>query len=257
MPVTFGSALRRGALAGVAGGLAAAVVLTVVLEPLIDRAIAIEDARTQSRQLGPLGSGEMGHAAREAVVSRTAQVVTGFGTELLVGLALGLVFAVVFVRARHRLAGSEDVVRSTVLAAVGFAALTLLPALTVPANPPGVGEPSSAGRRTMLYVVVLLLGLAVAVALPSLDRWLSARVSPTRRWTLDVVGLGVAVVLLLTLIPDLSDPVPPDVPAELLWDFRLASLGQLAVLWAVLGVTFGVLMERVATRGEATGVAAA
>jgi predicted cobalt transporter CbtA len=36
------------------------------------------------------------------------------------------------------------------------------------------------------------------------------------------------------------------VPASLLWDFRLASLAQLTVMWLTLGLVFGLLMERAA-----------
>jgi len=45
------------------------------------------------------------------------------------------------------------------------------------------------------------------------------------------------------LVPGTPDTVPADVPATLLWDFRLASLTQLAVMWATLGVTFGLLVQ--------------
>ena len=45
-----------------------------------------------------------------------------------------------------------------VLAVVGFAAVSLLPAVKIPSNPPAVGDPETVGRRTMLYAVVVLLG---------------------------------------------------------------------------------------------------
>ena len=34
--------------------------------------------------------------------------------------------------------------------------------------------------------------------------------------------------------------IPKDFPATLLWGFRLSSLGTQAVLWAALGVGFGI-----------------
>ena len=48
-------------------------------------------------------------------------------------------------------------------------------------------------------------------------------------------------------MPGSPDVVPDDVPADLLWDFRVASLAQLAAMWLTLGLVFGVLMERAAT----------
>jgi hypothetical protein len=33
-------------------------------------------------------------------------------------------------------------------------------------------------------------------------------------------------------------------PADVVWNFRLASLGQLAVLWTALALTAGALLDR-------------
>ena len=59
------------------------------------------------------------------------------------------------------------------------------------------------------------------------------------RWAVDVVAAVVLVVLVLVLVPGSPDAVPADVPADLLWDFRLASLAQLAAMWLTLGLVFG------------------
>jgi predicted cobalt transporter CbtA len=187
------------------------------------------------------------HGDGEPLVSRAAQVVGGAVTSVIVGVAVGVVFAVVFARMRDRLPGRGDFGRSLVLAGIGFAAVTLLPALKIPANPPAVGDPSTVGRRTMLYAVVLLLGVAVAVAVPVLDRWVAARVEPpATRWAIDLGVTVLLVVLVLALVPGTPDQVPADVPAAVIWDFRLASLAQLATMWLTLGVAFGLLMERAA-----------
>jgi predicted cobalt transporter CbtA len=185
------------------------------------------------------------HGGGEPLVSRTAQVVGGAVTSVVVGLAVGVVFAVVFARLRDRLPGRGDFGGSVVLAAVGFGAVTLLPALKIPANPPAVGDPQTVGRRTVLYAVVLLLGVAIAVAMPVIDRWLAGRVEvSSSRYALDTLAMVVLVGLVLALVPGTPDQVPADVPAALIWDFRLASLAQLAAMWLTLGVSFGLLMER-------------
>jgi predicted cobalt transporter CbtA len=243
--MSFGSVLRRGVLAGVSAGLAAAVVIWLVVEPVIRRALVIEDMRSMhGGQTGPLGM--ISHDDGEPLVSRAAQVVGGAVTSVIVGVAVGVVFAVVFARLRERLPGGRDFGRSMVLAAACFSAVSLLPAVKIPSNPPAVGDPATVGRRTMLYAVVLLLGVAIALAVPVLDRWLAARgtQAPTR-WALDTVAVVVLVALVLGLVPGSPDTVPADVPAALLWDFRLASLAQLATMWLTLGLVFGLLMERV------------
>ncbi len=245
--VGFGAILRRGVAAGAAAGLAAALVIWLVVEPVIRKALAIEDAREMSH----LGGGQSaplalpGHSGGEPLVSRSAQVVGGALTSVVVGIAFGVIFAVVFAKARQRLGGTTDFAKSIVLGVLGFAAVSLLPALKMPANPPAVGDPSTVGRRTMLYAVVLLLGVAVVLLVALLDQWLAARaLAPSLRWVADIAAGVVAVALVFALVPSSPDTIPSDVPAALIWQFRLASLAQLATMWLVLGVTFGLLMER-------------
>jgi predicted cobalt transporter CbtA len=245
--VGFGTILRRGVAAGAAAGLAAALVIWLVVEPVIRKALAIEDARdlhhlSAGRSAPLLGPG---HTGGEPLVSRAAQVVGGAVTSVIVGVALGVIFAVVFAKAHERLGGSTDFGKSLVLAAVGCGAVSVLPGLKLPANPPAVGDPATVGRRTMLYAVVLLLGIVVALLVAVLDRWLAGRgVAPSTRWVAGIGACVVAVALVFAVVPGSPDAIPADVPAALIWEFRLASLGQLMTMWLVLGVGFGLLMER-------------
>ncbi|MFC7487007.1 CbtA family protein [Knoellia sp. CPCC 206453] len=241
--------LRKGVAAGAAAGLAAALVIWLFVEPVIRKALVIEDQRGAS-------GGHAGHSALftlpnhlpahgDELVSRAQQVVGGAVTSLLVGIAFGVIFAVVYAKARHHLVGSSDFWRSIGLAAIGFGAITLLPAIVIPANPPAVGDPATVTQRTWLYVLSLLLGVAIALAVPFLDRALARRgLADSTRWSLDVLATVVAVVAVVALLPGSPDAVPGDVPAALLWEFRIASLAQLAAMWVTLGTVFGLLMER-------------
>jgi predicted cobalt transporter CbtA len=226
--------LRDGVAAGAAAGLAAALTLGLLVEPVIRRALLVEDARVS-------GSGDHAH---EPLVSRTVQVAGGLVTAVLVGVMVGLVFAVVFARTRHRLPGRTDVARSGVLAATSFLVVTLLPAIKVPANPPAVGDPETVTQRTLLYLVTVLAGVLAAGLVWAVDRQLAARDQTLPVRALATTGVAVAlVVLILSLVPGPTDPIPADVPASLLWDFRVASLAQLGSMWLVLGLVFGALVE--------------
>jgi predicted cobalt transporter CbtA len=230
----FTQLLRHGATAGAAAGIAAALMLWLVVEPVIRRALVIEEAR-----------GAHAHVDGEApLVSRSAQVVAGGITSALVGVMFGVVFAVVFARIRHRLPGASDHGRSALVATGGFTVFVLLPALKVPANPPAVGDPSTVTERTLLYLLTILLGILAVGVVVAVDRILRGRgASPARRSALDAAAGALAVALILALVPGSPDTIPADVPSDLLWDFRVASLAQLATMWAVLGLVFGVLVE--------------
>ena len=53
----------------------------------------------------------------------------------------------------------------------------------------------------------------------------------------------VLVVVAQALLPEVNE-IPEQFSAVLLWRFRMASFGIQAILWTVLGVAFGSLVER-------------
>ncbi len=223
-----GRSLRHGALAGVAGGFASALTLLLLGERSISDAIAIETAAA-------------GPHAEPPLYSRSIQLVGGAAGTVLVGLAIGTIFAVVFVALRHRLPGTSDPLRSLALAATGFVTLSLVPWFKYPPNPPAVGDPGTIEQRTMAYLALL----AVSV-LASLAGWRTARNLRHRAPDL-ATAAGFAlwaglVVLAWVVLPGSPDAVAA--PATLVWRFRLASLGGSAALWLALGAAFGVLCTR-------------
>jgi len=235
--------LRRGLAAGVAAGLAAAIVLYLVVEPVIRKALVIEEARGAEAGNGHSHT----HAADEAepLVSRTMQVIGGMGTAIVVGCLFGIAFAVVFARVRHRIPAASEHGRAVTLAALAFLVFSLMPALKIPSNPPAVGDPDTVNRRTLIYVLTILVALALVLAVFALDQALAARgLSGATRSTLDVLAFAVGAVALFAVLPGTPDSVPHDVPAALIWEFRLASLAQLATMWATLGLVFGLLVTR-------------
>jgi len=160
------------------------------------------------------------------------------------------VFAAVYALVRHRLPARTDLARVTLLAAIGFGIFALLPALKIPANPPAVGDPATVGTRTAIYGGVLLCGVITAMLVSALVSVLRSRgVSIAATATAAVIALAVLVALVLVVVPGNPDSIAEDVPASVVWNFRLASLGQLAVLWTALGLGGGWLLDRL-TRAD-------
>jgi hypothetical protein len=62
------------------------------------------------------------------------------------------------------------------------------------------------------------------------------------------VGTFIATVAVAFLILPGGSKAPPDFPAELLWDFRVASLAVQLTLWGALGALFAVATERARRR---------
>ncbi|MBP2479033.1 putative cobalt transporter CbtA [Crossiella equi] len=234
---TFGATLTRGALAGVLAGLVAAAVQYFLVEIPIEAALAVEEGR-------PADPAELGHS-HEEMFDRGTQLFGGMLAVVVVGLAIGTVYAVVYARLRHRLPGRDDFSRSLLLGGLGFLTVSLLPGLKYPANPPGVGDPDTVNERTILYFAVIVAGLVLVNLAPWFARLLAARgVDRPLRIVLSGLSTVVLLVLVVTLLPANDDAIPADIPAGLLWQFRLYSLIELASLWAVLATAFGLLLAR-------------
>src|SRR5437763_1988951 len=222
--------LKIGALAGGLAGLALALFLEIVGEPAINRAVSLEE----STKVG---------SSHEMFTRLTQQIGGGIGA-VLYGVAVGLIFGVVFAALRHRLASRTDFRRAALLGMTAFVAVFLVPFLKYPANPPGVGDPSSISRRTILYLIMLGWSLVTAWAAWRLARWLRTdRGLPEDRWVpLTAIVYAVIIGAGLVLLPANTDKVP--VPATLLWRFRLASAGGALVFWTTLRLAYGVLITR-------------
>jgi predicted cobalt transporter CbtA len=236
--LTFRPVLLRFTLAGALAGALAGLWSLLVTEGAIGPALAIEEARS---------GGDHGHA--EEIFSRGVQVTGGVLGSVIAGVVIGLLFAVVFAALRHRLPARTDFGRAAVLGAIGFGVFAVLPAVVIPANPPAVGDPATIGRRTAIYGGVLAAGLVVALVTAAVVSALESRGLDRPSTVLaGVLVAALLVGLVIAFFPRSPDVIPDDVPAAVIWNFRLASLGQLAVLWGTVALVGGALVDRLTRR---------
>ncbi len=221
--------LLRGLLAGILAGLLAAGFSFLAGEPSIDRAIAFETAAEQATAQPP----------KPEIISRSVQRGAGLLTANIVyGAAIGGLFGLVFALAYGRTNGLDPKALSGLLALAGFVAMGLVPELKYPANPPAIGAPETIGARTALYFAMLAISLLAMILAATLALAFSARLGSWNGALISAAAfVGVAGLAALALPP--VDEVPVNFPASVLWNFRLASIGARAVLWAALGLTFG------------------
>jgi hypothetical protein len=219
--------VRRGLVVGLVAGLLAGSFAFVFGEPRVQDAIEIEEAG--SAHAGVSFTPPIGHIS-DWVVDRDEQRGGLFLATALYGIAIGGLFAVGFAALRGRGTRRSDWQLSTRLAAALFVAFVLVPFIKYPANPPAVGDPETIGARTEYYVVLLVGSLLALLA--------AARVMWSIRDDAEPFALA---------LPDVQE-IPPDFPAPLIWEFRLSSLGTQAMLWAALGVGFGIATHRAAMR---------
>ncbi len=230
----LGNFIRRGVIAGLAGGAASALFLLLVGERTIGDAIHLEEARG--------GGGNQ-------MFTRGTQMFGGALGVILVSIFLGVIFATTFAAVRHRLPGRDDWQRSVTWAATAFVVVYLVPFAKYPPNPPSVGDPNTIDERTMLYFAVLAWSIGAAFLAVRLGRWMRARRYADAARQITVAGAWIVLVAIgYMVLPGSPDAVRA--PATLIWRFRIASAGGALAVWGVTGVVFGVLSLTAARRNE-------
>jgi putative cobalt transporter subunit CbtA len=228
------SLLVRGMLVGVAAGLLAFAFAYVFGEPQVQHAIDFEE------QLARLN-----HEPAEAeLVSRGMQRTLGLLTGTVVmGLTLGGLFALAFAWAYGRIGAFGPRLTAAVLALGAYVTIILVPFTKYPANPPTVGNPDTIGSRTAVFVAMIAISLVAFVAAARIRRALLKRLGAWNATTLAVIGF-IALIAVAQLILPAFHETPKGFPADVLWRFRVASLGVTATLFAGIGLGFGALAER-------------
>ncbi|MEU9719387.1 CbtA family protein [Streptomyces sp. NPDC047976] len=257
--------LVRGMLAGLIAGLFAFAVAYVVGEPPVRGSIAVEEAAAAGEAApaaGHAGHGGDAPAAaeeEEELVSRPVQSTVGLATGVLVyGVALGGIASLAFSFALGRVGRFSPRATAALTAGGAFTLVYLVPFLKYPATPPAVGNPDTIGQRTTLFFLMILLSVLLGVGAIVLGRRLAPRLGNWNATLAAGAGFVVATGLAFLVLPDNTDAVKAEFPAALLWDFRVASVAVQLVLWAVFGIVFGVLAQRLpALRAGAAGAEAA
>ncbi|MDQ3403565.1 MAG: CbtA family protein [Actinomycetota bacterium] len=245
-PLEVRSLLVWGLLAGLVGGVLAFGFATVFGEPSVERAIAIEESA------GGHDHGEHSHepAVEEesSAVSRGFQATGGLGIGAVAyGLGLGGLFGLAFAFAYGRIGPLTPRATALALAGIGYVSVVLVPFLTYPANPPAVGKAETIGERTALYFAMIVISLTLAVGAVIAVRALAVRLGGWSATVTAALGYLVLVTVIATLLPGFHE-VPESFPGDVLWEFRVASLGTSAVLWAGIAVVFAVLLHRSTVR---------
>ena len=260
----------RGALVGALGGFLAFLFARVFAEPQIQQAVDYESARDAAQDALDKAAGLPVAAGGPDVFSRTVQANVGIGVGMIFfGVAMGLLFSVVYTICLGRVGKIGPRTLSLLVAGGGFVGLYLVPFLKYPANPPAIGHEETIGTRSTLYLVMVGASVISLVAAGWLGQRLSRRFGAWNATLLAgaafVVVIGVVMVLLPSLgslsynvaeygkhatetpLP-LTDPsgkiVFPGFPADVLSDFRVYSVLAQAILWSTIGLSFAPLAER-------------
>ncbi len=229
-----GGLLLRGMAAGLVGGLAYFVFAFVFGEGAIEAAIAYEEQAAAAAGEASTGT---------PLISRGIQSTVGLGVAALVyGAVIGGVVALAYASVVGRVGRLGPRATAAVTAAIGFVAAALVPFVKYPPNPPASTVDETVGQRTGPYVLLVILSVLLAVGAVMLGRSLAARLGGWNATLTASAAYLAAVAALGFFLPSIAE-TPPDFPATVLYDFRMAAIGGQLVLWTVAGLVFGALVD--------------
>jgi putative cobalt transporter subunit CbtA len=281
-----GKLVLRGVLAGALAGLFAFVFARIFAESQIQKAIDYEDGRRAAQAALDKAAGLKTAAPDSEVFSRTVQANLGLGVGMIAfGAAMGALFAVAYAVCLGRVGRLAPRSIALLVAAGGFLGIYLIPFVKYPANPPAIGHADTIKQRGGLYLVMVLASVIFLIAAVWLGQRLRSRFG---NWNASLIAGGVFIVaigIVMFLLPDFGHlpanradygnvatetPQPlrdasgkivyPGFPADVLFNFRLYSVGAQVILWSALGLLFAPMAERLlapVTRSEPRGDAVA
>jgi Probable cobalt transporter subunit (CbtA) len=224
--------IGRGLLAGAIASVAAFVFARTFVEPVIDQAIAFEEAH----------AGGHDHGIELFTRGVQANIGMGFGV-LAFGVAMGALFAVAYCVVYGRVGALSPRLLSLLLAGGMFLSLYVIPFLKYPPSPPAVSLDETIRQRTLLYLMIVVLSVVLLAAAVWLGRYLLERFGAWSASLIAAAAYIVAVAIVMAVLPTINE-IPEGFPAQVLYEFRLYSLGTQVVLWAVIAVVFGSAVQR-------------
>ncbi len=221
---------------GAIAGTILAIINLGMVEPYIDRAIALENQRK-------ISSGEKVDLV-EIASYRVWQKGGAIAAGAVYGISLSALFGIVFAYGRNSLPGNNNKKKAIFLAGLLFFVLYLMVAIKYPPNPPAVGDPQTIYYRQSLYVAYLAISgftvLALALA------WNRLRVKSKKI----ILPLTYALVMIAAFVGLPQNPDKISISMELIQTFRIWTAVTIGMFWGILALLFGSLWDKFIPRVE-------
>ena len=220
----------------ISGALAGAIHGTVnfaIVEPYLDQAIGIENENLFASGEADDNPQFWADYEEYRVWQKSGQVLAG----MILGVAMGSLFGIVYALSRNSLPGKNDVAKALVLAAIMWVTVYLIPFLKYPANPPTVGDAETVVLRSILYVSFIAISGFGALAFYKLSKKLQSD-----KKYLGLVGYAVFIIAAFIVMPENPDEVTA--PMNLVNEFRLMSVLGVTSFWISVGFILGLFWNK-------------
>ena len=221
--------LVSGAIAGFVHG----TINFALVEPYLDQAIGLEN-----ESLFASGDAEdtlefWAEYESYRIWQKSGQVLAG----VILGLAMGSLFGIVYALSRNSLPGKTDVTKSVILAGIMWLIIYIIPFLKYPANPPTVGDGETVMLRAILYVsFIALSGIGVVIFYK-----LSQKLQNNKKY-FGLFGYVIFITILFFVMPENPDEITA--PMNLVNEFRLMSVLGVSSFWLSVGLILGLFWKK-------------
>jgi predicted cobalt transporter CbtA len=264
----------RGAVSGFVAGVFGFVFARIFAETWINKSIAYESGRDDAIRAVAKAAGISLSPDGPEYFSRTVQSTWGLATGIIAfSTAMGALVAVAYLVLHGRF-NIRPRTLALLLAGFGFLGIYLVPLCKYPPNPPSIGHTFTISTRTQLYLVMVGCSLVFLSLAAYLGRRLSKRLGVFNASLIAAVAFIAAISIVIGLLPSLGHlaankrvagslgfgssatetPLPvkdlkgnivyPGFPADVLWKFRFFSILAQMLVWSLIGIVFGTLVER-------------
>jgi len=220
----------------VSGGMAGFIHGTVnfaIVEPYLDQAIGIEN-----QSLFASGEAEdtlefWAEYESYRTWQKSGQVLAG----VILGVAMGSLFGIVYALSRNSLPGKTDVTKAMILSLIMWITIYLIPFLKYPANPPTVGDGDTVILRAVLYVSFIAISGISAL----LFYKISKKFQNNKKY-LGILGYGIFISVVFFAMPENPDNITA--PMNLVTEFRFMSILGVTSFWGSIGIILGLFWKK-------------
>lgn len=223
--LSFLSILKAGISTGLIAGTALGGLLLLFLTPIILEAETYEVQVPDSHPLIP----------RNIVHFWT------FTGAIMLGILYSIIFTFVYTMVQHRIPVKNDQFKGLILALNGFLVAVLVPSLYLPPNPPGIETSLSVITRQSIFFAIIIAGVLASIVFWTVYSRLSRKYNPMSGLSIGALALAAIIITAFLLVPSNSNI--PSVPSDLLWKYRVESLGAMFAFWAIMGMMVNAVLN--------------
>ncbi len=223
--LNFLSILKAGIFTGLIAGTALGGLLLLFLTPLIMEAETYEVQIPDSHPL----------------ISKNIVHFWTFAGAIMLGLLYSIIFTFVYTLVQHRIPVKNTQFKGLILALNGFLVAVLVPSLYLPPNPPGIETSLPVTARQSIFIAIIIAGILGSLIFWTIYPRLSRKYNPMLGLSLGVLAFVAIIITAFLLMPSNSNM--PSIPSDLLWKYRVESLGAMSALWAVMGVMVNSMLD--------------